>query len=137
MGAASTTTLPKDAPDDDGDDDDVVIKVKIIDPEVPVSKSVTITLRLSTGFEDSTVKLTVQPANFTVTQVSSLSVEQAIKVHAAQVKLRAKAVESQTILPATGSDAGRIVAYGSWLVVFGVAVRMTGLSLGRRRRIRR
>jgi hypothetical protein len=132
-----TTTLPKDAPDDDGDDDDVVIKVKIIDPEVELPKSVTITLRLSTGFEDSTVRLTVQPAKFTVTQVSSLSVEQAIKGHAAQVKSRAKAAESQTILPATGSDAGSPVAYGLWLVVFGAAVRIAGVSLGRRRRIRR
>ena len=132
--------MAKDAPDDDGDDDNIVVKVKVIDPDQPVLKTVTVTLRLTTGFEDATVKLAVQPASFTVKQVQSLSVDQAVQVYAAQVKAAAKAANSLKVageLPATGSESSGAATLALWLVMLGSGVHLGGWALARRRRTNR
>jgi hypothetical protein len=78
--------LPKDAPDDDGDEDNIVIIIKTVDPDEPVPSVVQVTLRLSTGFEDKTIRLAVMPKTFEVKRVVSLSTDEAVTVFAAEVK---------------------------------------------------
>jgi hypothetical protein len=131
--------LPKDAPDDDGDDDNIVINIKTVDPDEPVPSVVQVTLRLSTGFEDKTIRLAVMPKTFEVKRVVSLSTDEAVTVFAAEVKAaKAKAKKTATnILLATGSESSGTTVLALWLVLAGVAVRVAGFGLSRRRRIRR
>jgi len=131
--------LPKDAPDDDGDEDNIVINIKTVDPDEPVPSVVQVTLRLSTGFEDKTIRLAVMPKTFEVKRVVSLSTDEAVSAFAAEVKAaKAKAKKTATnVLPATGSESSGMTVLALWLVLAGVTVRAAGYGLGRRRRIRR
>ena len=131
--------MPKDAPDDDGDEDNIVINIKTVDPDEPVPSVVQVTLRLSTGFEDKTIRLAVMPKTFEVKRVVSLSTDEAVSAFAAEVKAtKAKAKKTATnVLPATGSELSGMTVLALWLVLAGVTVRAAGYGLGRRRRIRR
>jgi hypothetical protein len=114
------------------------VKITTIDPEAPVDSTVEVTIRLSTGFEDKTIRLAVVPRTFVVKKVESLSTDEAVKVFTAEVKAakkNAKATPTK-VLPATGSESGTTVL-ALWLVLAGVAVRVAGFGLSRRRRIRR
>ncbi len=110
-----------------------------LDPTKPVANVVQVTLRLSTGFEDKTVRLAVMPKTFEVKQVVSLSVEEAVTVFAAEVKAaKVKTKKTATnILPATGSESSGTTVVALWLVFAGITIRVAGYGLRGRRRIRR
>jgi hypothetical protein len=115
------------------------VKITTIDPEAPVDSVVEVTIRLSTGFEDKTIRLAVTPKTFVVKKVESLSTDEAVKVFTAEVKAakkNAKATPTK-VLPATGSESSGTTVLALWLVLAGVAVRVAGFGLSRRRRIRR
>lgn len=131
-GTGTTTTLPIDANDTDGPQDNIVIRVQ---SEVPTNEPVVISLRLTTGTEESVVKLTVNPGTMEVrkVQAQSVSVVDVVETLATTSAVVRSAKSAKAVLPATGSNSSPMLPWVAFLVGLGIAIRFLGRRLGRRR----
>ena len=126
--SGSTTTLPVGTKDTDGSKDNIVVKVARKDLRVS-SAPVVVVMRLSTGTEESVVRLTVDVATMEVAKVQAQSVA-AVDVEPAVLKSDAVTTRIVTtkkstkpVLPATGSDTGSMLPWVLLLLSLGVVVR--------------
>ncbi len=132
-GATTTSTLPIDAKDTDGPKDNIVLKVAAREVKT-AGQSVVIVMRMSTGTEESVVKMTVDVATMQVEKVQAQSVS-AVDVDPVVVKsnvvVRVAKSTKQT-LPATGSDSGSMLPWVFVLLSLGVVIRFFGRWVARR-----
>ena len=97
-------------------------------------ESVVIEMRLSTGTEESVVKLTVDVAKMQVEKVQAQSVS-AVDVDPVVVKSNfvvRVAKSTKQALPATGSDSGSMLPWVFVLLSLGVVIRFFGRWVARR-----
>lgn len=126
--SGSTTTLAGGAKGTDGPKDNIVLKVARKDLRVS-SAPVVVVMRLSTGTEESIVRLTVDVATMEVAKVQAQSVA---AVDVEPVVLKSDTVITRIVttkkstkpaLPATGSDTGSMLPWVLVLLSLGVVVR--------------
>lgn len=97
-------------------------------------QSVVIVMRMSTGTEESVVKLTVDVATMQVEKVQAQSVS-AVDVDPVVVKSNLVvriAKSTKQGLPATGSDSGSMLPWVFVLLSLGVVIRFFGRWVARR-----
>ena len=132
---STTTTLPIDAKDTDGPKDNVVIKIATGTNRTSTGP-VTIVMRMSTGTEESIVKMSIYPATMEVAKVQTQSVaavDVADTVIVAANSVVRRASSSKAALPATGSDSGSMLPWVFVLLGLGCAIRFLGRWTVRRR----
>lgn len=132
-GATTTSTLPIDAKDTDGPKDNIVLKVAAREVKT-AGQSVVIVMRMSTGTEESVVKMTVDVATMQVEKVQAQSVS-AVDVDPVVVKSKVVvrvAKSTKQTLPATGSDSGSMLPWVFVLLSLGVVIRFFGRWVARR-----
>lgn len=132
-GTTTTSTLPIDAKDNDGPKDNIVLKVAANEVKT-AGQSVVIEMRLTTGTEESVVKLTVDVATMQVEKVQAQSVS-AVDVDPVVVKSNLVvrvAKSTKQGLPATGSDSGSMLPWVFVLLSLGVVIRFFGRWVARR-----
>jgi hypothetical protein len=126
--------LPINAKDNDGPKDNIILKLEAPRAVAQRGQPVTIVMRLSTGTEESIVKLAVIPESMAVTEVrtQSVSTVDALSVAGPAKVSVLKNTAVKVALPATGSNSPSMLPWVFLLIGLGTVVRFFGRWVSRR-----